>query len=533
MSLSFVLELPVTVAPGDERVLLGRFEAGRRLYNVLLQEALKRLALLRESKAWLAARKMDKGAKRTVAFKACQAQHGFSEYALHALAAKHKNAAGFADRMSANELQKLATRVWKAVEEHAFGKRGRPRFKGAHRPLHSLEGKTNKTGIRWQVDTGCVIWNGIYMPARLPTANQDPYAVEALKARTKYIRLVWRMEKGRRRWFAQLVQEGEPPQKYEFGAKGKVVGLDIGPSTMAVVADAAVALERFTPGVEEPAAEKRRLQRALDRSRRANNPGNYNADGTVKKGARKWHKSKRYQRLATELAEQERRLAATRKKEHGTLANKVLGLGNLIQTEKLSYKAFQRCFGRSVKNRAPGAFIELLTRKASSAGGKVVELDTWRLRMSQYDHLSGMYAKKPLSQRWHPLGASDEMAQRDCYSAWLAQNVQAGEHNPSQLEKSWPTAEPLLRRAGLLLMKPTSGRYPVAPTVAIPSESVARRRVLVRGLNRDAVSVTAESPKAPCTCGPRTCRLYACRGSARTSSRITRATASSARVQPS
>ena len=39
---SFILELPLAVATGDERVLLGRFEAGRRLYNVLLQDALKR-----------------------------------------------------------------------------------------------------------------------------------------------------------------------------------------------------------------------------------------------------------------------------------------------------------------------------------------------------------------------------------------------------------------------------------------------------------------------------------------------------------
>lgn len=504
---SFIFELPVTIAPGDERVLLGRYEAGRRLYNVLLQEALKRLALMRESRAWQAGRKIVKGAKRTAAFKECQARFGFSEYALHALAAKHKNAAGFANRMSANELQKLATRVWKAVEAYAFGKRGRPRFKGAHRPLHSLEGKSNKQGIRWIAETGCVVWNGIYMPARLPTTAQDPYAVEALKAKTKYVRLVWRMEKGRRRWFAQLVQEGKAPQKYEFQASGQVIGLDIGPSTIALVADDAVALEKFAPGVEEPAVKKRRLQRALDRSRRANNPGNYNADGTCKKGARKWHKSQRYQRLAAELAEQERRLAATRKKEHGTLANKVLGLGDVIQTEKLSYKAFQRNFGRSVKNRAPGAFIQLLSRKAESAGGKVVELDTWRLRMSQYDHASGSYAKKPLSQRWHPLGARNEMAQRDCYSAFLAKCVVEGEHNPRWLELSWPTAEPLLRRAGLLLEKPTSGRYPVAPTVAIPSESVARRRVLVRGLNRDAVSVIAESPNAPGMRGPRTCRL--------------------------
>lgn len=504
---SFILELPVAVSQRDERTLLARFEAGRRLYNVLLQDALRTLALMRESRAWQAARKLPNGPARTAAFREVQARFGFNEYALHALASKHKNAAGFADRMSANELQKLATRVWKAVSEYAFGQRGRPRFKGAHRPLRSLEGKSNKQGIRWQAETGCVVWNGIYLPARLPTAAQDPYVAEALKARTKYVRLVWRLEADRRRWVAQLVQEGDPPRKYEFLSGGQVVGLDIGPSTVAIVADKAVALERFAPGVEPQAAEQRRLQRALDRSRRASNPDNYSADGTCRKGVRMWRRSRRYQRIAAKLAEQERRLAATRKKEHGTLANRVLGLGTQIQTETLSYKALQRRYGRSVKNRAPGAFIELLTRKAESAGGEVVELHTWRLRMSQYDHVAGAYVKKPLSQRWHPLGASDELVQRDCYSAFLARCVVDGEHNPRQLELGWTAAEPLLRRAGLLRLKPASGRYPVAPTVAIPSESVARQRALVRGLIRDVVGANAESPNAPRARGLRTPQL--------------------------
>lgn len=104
----------------------------------------------------------------------------------------------------------------------------------------------------------------------------------------------------------------------------------------------------------------------------------------------------------------------------------------------------------------------------------MVKLDTWRLRMSQCDHVSGTCTQKSLSQRWHPLGGSDALVQRDCYSAGLAQNVLADEHNPLQLEASWVTAEPLLRRAGVLRVKPTSVCYPVAPTVEIPSESVAR-----------------------------------------------------------
>ncbi|MDA8383938.1 MAG: hypothetical protein M0037_12950 [Betaproteobacteria bacterium] len=49
---SFILELPLVVQPTAERVIQGRLEAGRRVYNAVLDEALKRLGLMRQSKAW-------------------------------------------------------------------------------------------------------------------------------------------------------------------------------------------------------------------------------------------------------------------------------------------------------------------------------------------------------------------------------------------------------------------------------------------------------------------------------------------------
>ena len=63
--------------------------------------------------------------------------------------------------------------------------------------------------------------------------------------------------------------------------------------------------------------------------------------------------------------------------------------------------------------------MSLLTRKAEKAGGKLIELATWRLRMSQYDHVSQACTKKPLAQRWHPLNGGPVLVQRDLYSAGL------------------------------------------------------------------------------------------------------------------
>jgi hypothetical protein len=242
------------------------------------------------------------------------------------------------------------------------------------------------------------------------------------------------------------------------------------------------------------------LQRAQDRSLRATNPENFNANGTVKKGAKRWDKSRRYQACQIQIGNLERCLAAGRKRDHGELANRILGLGNCIPIEKVSYKGFQKNFGRSAKTRASGMFVSLLTRKAESAGGKVVELNTWTLKLSQYDHQTGVCTKKPLSQRWHDLGGSGLLVQRDCYSAFLAKNAIENQHNPSQLETSWATADPLLRRAGLCLEQPESGVRLRAPTVefkTLPSDRVARRKRFVRGHARDAVTESVKTMREP------------------------------------
>ena len=49
---TFVLTLPLIVKPGEDRILICLMEAGRRLYNATLGEALRRHVLLKQSKGW-------------------------------------------------------------------------------------------------------------------------------------------------------------------------------------------------------------------------------------------------------------------------------------------------------------------------------------------------------------------------------------------------------------------------------------------------------------------------------------------------
>jgi transposase len=276
---SFILELGLEVNTPDEAELNKRFEAARQLYNACLDEAKRRLELLRQSKEFQEARKMPKtvdgqpNRERTEAFKALNAKFGFSEYDLHIYATKIRNS-WIGNHIDSTTAQKIASRAFKAVQRVAFGIAKRVRFKGKGQ-FKSVEGKTNKTGIRY--NTAHVEWKGLKLKCIIDP--NDKIIVHGLSHRVKYCRIIKRIFNGKARFFVQLILEGKPYQK--FSSPDNRVGLDIGPSTIAVVTDDNATLERFGDELKEKQKEIRRLQRKLDRQRRANNPQNYNSDGTI------------------------------------------------------------------------------------------------------------------------------------------------------------------------------------------------------------------------------------------------------------
>ena len=463
---SFILELGLAVNTHDEAELSKRFSAARQLYNACLDEAKRRLDLLRQSKEYQQACSMPKtingkpNSKRTKAFKVLNAKFGFSEYDLHSYATSIRRS-WIGNHIDANTAQKLATRAFKAVQRVAFGQAKRVRFKGKNQ-LKSVEGKSKSTGIRYKEKTGHIEWSGLKLKCIIDV--NDEVVVHGLSCPVKYCRIIKRIFNGKTRFFVQLILEGTPYQK--FKAKNKIVGLDIGPSTIAHLSDKHASLERFCDELSLKQKEIRRLQRSLERKRRNNNPQNYNPDGTikgvesqsklVKKGKKSWNDSKRYLRTKTKLAELQRKLAAHRKTLHGNLANRILKQGKYIKTEKLSYRAFQKKFGKSVSNRAPGMFMEILRRKAENAGGSVCEFPTKETKLSQYCHKCGKYTKKPLSQRVHT--CCNLNIQRDLYSAFLAGSVVENKLDTADVIKRWRSTEAVLQRAVSYPLKVANGR---------------------------------------------------------------------------
>lgn len=143
---TYIVELPLAVSQEIGRQLSARLVAGTRLYNAALGEALRRLRLMRQSKAWQSARKL-KAKERTAAFRAVVIEFGFTSASVSALATGCKNAAGWKNRLSANETQRIAETAFAAAEQYSFGKRGKPRFKNARRPLKSFPEKPTKAAF--------------------------------------------------------------------------------------------------------------------------------------------------------------------------------------------------------------------------------------------------------------------------------------------------------------------------------------------------------------------------------------------------
>src|SRR5439155_17659988 len=136
----------------------------------------------------------------------------------------------------------------------------------------------------------------------------------------------------------------------------------------------------------------RRLQRQMERQRRAAKPENYDEKGRIKKAGKKkrhWKRSRSYEKTRQRRASKERKLAAHRKSLHGRKVHEIVAVGNTVIIEKISYQAWQKQYGRSVGLRAPGMFVALLRRTVASTGGTLLEVSTRKTKLSQYCHGCG------------------------------------------------------------------------------------------------------------------------------------------------
>ena len=493
-----LLELPLVVNEGQAKRIQGHLEAGRALYNAVLSEGQKRLRRMRADPAWQVARCIPRAQKqeRLAAFSALRRRYGFSEYALHEYA-KTARVCWIADHLDAVLAQTLATRAYQALNRVCVGEARRVRFKSRGRGLGSLENKRNDTGLRFVLqkpqdgNRGFLIWKDDQVEAVIDW--EDEVVAHGLRQRIKYARLVQHRASSERaagadargfRYVVQLALEGVPHRKKKHAVGNDIIGADLGPSTIALVPRAGEAsLAVFCEELAPNAQAIRRLQRRMDRQRRAANPEHYDERGRMKKQGKnrlRWKTSKSYERTRRHKATRERKLAAHRKSLHGRHVHEIVAVGNTVILEKISYKAWQKRYGKSVGLRAPGMFVEMLRRTVARTGGTLIEVPTRTAKLSQFCHGCGCVVKKPLSQRWHHCPCGVGPVQRDLYAAFLASTLSVDQLIPSCAQSVilWESAEARLQAAHERVLQRVNEGQSLPRSMGVPRAGARRPQSL-------------------------------------------------------
>jgi len=445
---NYVLTLILNIEIYQENILNKRFNISRQIYNACLGEILKRYNHMRESKSYQRISKLPKGKDKNKQFNDLNKLYNINEYSLHDFVKpmyKH-----FKDNIDSMTCQKLASRVYSAFEKLMFHTAKKVNFI-KYDELKSIEGKWNKSGIKYDIKSNKLIWNGLKIPVIIK--DNDIYAHMAIQDKVKYCRIKREIIKGKYHYYIQLIMEGIPPMKItkQGEIKGQIgsdssVGIDIGTQTIAFSSKYQVKLLELAPNINKIDREVKLLQRKMDRSRRATNPNKFNENGTIVKGNKdKWVYSNHYIKIKNIRKELFRKQSAQRKQSHNILANEILNLGDKFYVETMNYRGLQKRaknttknkngkfnskkrFGKSIANKTPAMFLIILDNKLKWNGTQLNKIDTYTVKASQYNHITNEYIKKDLSERWNDFNIDGEefKIQRDLYSSFLIMNVNKG-----------------------------------------------------------------------------------------------------------
>ena len=465
------LTLSLTTTSYDRKELERRLFAIWHVHNTLVRHARKQLGKLRRDKEYRELLELYHQYKGKDAFavqfrKIKDQLDGLRETYGLTEAQMQKYAAVMGPRfkklISSQQIQKEASRVYAGVEDVLFSDGKDLHFK-KFTEQSTISGKSPTNGIRYYdkdhkdsypksvkpVFDHEIEYLGLHIRVKVPDAD---YVKASLASQISYCEIKRLEFNSGYRYYVILYLKGPAPKMREAGSEK--CGVDPGVSTMALVADSAVFLEELAPDVDKYTDRIEQLQQAIDASTRASNPGNYNSDGTIKKGKKTWVNSKTCIRSKRKVRVLYRKRSAYIRQSHEKTINQVIrycGAGT-VNCEKMDYKALQKRakqtkrkdtpsvvknkkgeektvykyekkkrFGHSIQERAPSMFLSLLKNKVEQYGGTFQFVDTKTFKASQYRHDTDTYKKEKLSTRSKIV--SHRRVQRDLYSGFLIKNA--------------------------------------------------------------------------------------------------------------
>lgn len=294
---NFIVQFPLIAEKWQCDILNKRFEIARKIYNSLVRISLNRYNEMVKTKKYreLAADIQKDSQEKSLKNKhnreifeqinKLRLEHRLSEFHFHTDVKKFQKY--YKKNIDSASAQKIGTHLWKAYEKLFFGNGKGIHFK-KYDTFNSIESKSNNAGIRFKNNS--IEWLGLKMPVSIDFNNL--YEVQALENKICYCRIVRKLIRSRYKFYVQIVFRGTPPVKIDKNTgeiKRKIghgdVGIDIGTSTIAYCSENNLKILELADKVRDMSAEKNRILRKMDRSKRQTNKDNYSLDGTVKKGA--------------------------------------------------------------------------------------------------------------------------------------------------------------------------------------------------------------------------------------------------------
>lgn len=452
-----VVTLPLKTEKWQEDILQKRFELCRKIYNNMLHYEMKQLNKVLHDKRYIDSKKIitktykiaddkeKRARKRTEEYKQAVKisnevlkEYGLTEYGFKNEVLKQR--AVYKTNISSTVAYlSVASPLWVAMDKYLFGN-GKTLHYKKYNTLNSMA-SDGKSGIRmvdkdgkaiFSRESAMPIWINMSVPKGktllMPVIidKKDLYKIEMMSRKLKVIRITRKLCGAKYKYYAQFTVEGRPAIRYDKDGNIKnpvgngKVGIYIDTTSITLALEngdnKTISLQHDNTSNEKIAE----LQRYMDNSRRATNPDNYNADGTVKKGITidgkksklRWNYSNGYNRARLELKNLYRVDAENRKLEKQILANKILSYGDnfAINDYPFQYAAMRKKMfnentlqdekhkkaGDKIGNNAPATLVVLLDSKLKAkvgAGVTKVQLKDIDYSMENYRE---RYAQKIL-----------------------------------------------------------------------------------------------------------------------------------------
>jgi hypothetical protein len=527
----FTVIVPLLTNARDETILAQRLKVVGQLHNVGLQELLSRAEHMRQDPRWPAARVIADLKAKSRAYADLRYEYGLQAKLAPTLVFKHWRASKWMATVVDNQAAlALGNELLQNVDEWLYGRAERPRMLPTDERNVSWGGsRLQGLRLKGEVGSGRLVWNGPRGARKRLSVALDWASLSAPRLaylsdpqNCQFVRSGVKREevRGQVRYFALMVFKGLPYRNAEYldvmaaRLAGSLACCDLGVSTAAVVnaGDEGVASgggTAFTIKLvtDEQLAERqqeqqrtRRRERALDRSRRANNPDCYDEQGRAIKGQRPKKKSRRGTRLEAVTRAARRTDAIQREQLRTQAARQVAAQAVNVAYEDHPVKGWAQLWGQRLLITAPGALRARIRSEIERLAGSVLELPTQQLALSQHC-LCGARVKKDLKTRVHACPScglgSQQPLDRDLFSAFLGWLVaRSGQVHQDLSQGPFNTAE-VRSLAEQLCTAAASPRAPGSSTTKPRGNRKAQQRVQGRlGLAREGQVQTPRSRPA-------------------------------------